>query len=97
MRLDLEGKLADAQHLNENLQSEIARVKADNAASERELQQQLLIVRDQQRELEEKSTIVNVNGDGRYEELLRQHEDLKAELREQEEVISSDQVLCYHC
>lgn len=41
MRLALEEKLLDAQNLNQSLQSEIAKVKADNEATERNMEQQL--------------------------------------------------------
>jgi hypothetical protein len=83
----LEGKLADAESLNNNLQAEIDRAKADSAANERSLQQQL---KEQQQELEQ---LRSRGGEGggevdseQYQELLQQHEDLKTELKEQEEV-----------
>ncbi|KAF8543302.1 hypothetical protein BDD12DRAFT_726529 [Trichophaea hybrida] len=87
LRIDLEGKLADAESLNNNLQAEIDRVKADSAANEQSLQQQL---KEQQQELEQLRSCDGGGGGGadseQYQELLRQHEDLKMELREQEEV-----------
>ncbi|RPB03101.1 hypothetical protein L873DRAFT_1787237 [Choiromyces venosus 120613-1] len=76
LKHDLEEKLANAENLNQNLQNELSRVKADKSANERSLKDQL---RDSQQTLGSAS-------DRKYEDLLRQHEELKTELREQEEV-----------
>ncbi|KAI5780027.1 hypothetical protein EDC01DRAFT_668963 [Geopyxis carbonaria] len=73
LRIDLEGKLADAESLNNSLRSEIEKVKSEKAANERALHEQL----DQKPK----------GGDNmEYQELLKHHEELKMDLREQEEV-----------
>lgn len=68
LKYDLESKLQDAQSLNQNLQEQLNRVKAEKASGE--------------------NRGVNGGGDRGYDELQQEHERLKAELREQEEVRS---------
>ncbi|KAH0543559.1 hypothetical protein FGG08_002120 [Glutinoglossum americanum] len=82
LRTDLERKLADAQNLNESLQSELNRLRVDNANMERDLRDQL-----------DQASMNNSSGDSagdewktRFESLERDHEELKMELREQQQV-----------
>lgn len=105
----MESKVSDAEKLNNSLEDEIAKVKADNVSSERMLKEQfeeqdnqLQDMRqrldDQERDFDEQlrrtqqqnkeSTSMGRSGqmNGDYEDLLRKHEDLKAELKEQQEV-----------
>lgn len=75
--------------MNNNLRSELDKVQADSAATQQSLQQQV-------RDLQEEVGQLRGNGGGggghggggsaEYQELLRQHEELKMDLREQEEV-----------
>lgn len=58
------------------MQNELSSVKADKSADEGSLKNQL---RDSQQ------TVASAS-DRKYEDLLKQHEELKMELREQEEV-----------
>lgn len=60
------------------MQNELSSVKADKSADEGSLKNQL---RDSQQ------TVASAS-DRKYEDLLKQHEELKMELREQEEVFS---------
>ncbi|KAA8913386.1 hypothetical protein FN846DRAFT_130288 [Sphaerosporella brunnea] len=89
LRTSLEGRLADAENLNNNLRSELDKVQAESAKNE-SLQQQLKRqeeqLRAQQDEIEQLRRGGGGGGSEEYQELLRQHEDLKQELKEQEEV-----------
>jgi hypothetical protein len=79
LRLKLEDQISDAQNLNESLQSELDRVRADQGAMERELQAQI-------DELRASGTgSRGMNGAGN-EELEQENEELRAELREQQEI-----------
>jgi hypothetical protein len=82
LREDLERKLADAQNLNNSLQSELNKLRTDNASMEKDL-------RDQR---DRASTDDSSGGQGgewkrRFESLENDHEELKMELREQQQVI----------
>ncbi|KAG0651676.1 spa2 [Hyphodiscus hymeniophilus] len=77
LRLELESKLADAQNLNESLQSELDRVRSSQANSERDLRAQI-------QDLQESGGpggLGNINPD-----LERENEDLRSELQEQQHV-----------
>ncbi|KAH8813147.1 hypothetical protein F5884DRAFT_672598 [Xylogone sp. PMI_703] len=76
LKIDLETKLADVQNLNESLQSELDRVRTDHATTERDLRAQI-------EELKEGGG--NSQGPGDTE-LARENEELRAELREQQQV-----------
>jgi hypothetical protein len=80
LKVDLQGKLADAEHLNKSLRAELEKVMAESASSNQSLQQQI-----QEQQLDQQLG-QGSHGSGNYQELLRQHETLKQELREQEEV-----------
>lgn len=101
MRLNLEEKCIDAEKLNASLQNEIARLKADNSAIDRNLKTQLdeqaskhaeqikKLREEHEDELREASAggaRGGATGDMRVDELLRENEQLKMEIREQEEV-----------
>lgn len=96
MRLNLEEKLIDAENLNSSLQSEIARLKADNAAMQREVEQQLKeqkekhseALRKVREEHEEELRARGPAGAGAMNdaELAAENERLQKELQEQEEV-----------
>ncbi|CCU78135.1 SpaA/cell polarity protein [Blumeria hordei DH14] len=74
LKLELESKLADAQNLNESMQSELDRVKASHATTERNLQEQ---VKDLQlSELRAKKMETSI-------ELERENSELKKEIGEQ--------------
>lgn len=77
LRNNLETKLAEAQKLNKNLQTELERVKSDQTATERQLRSEL----DQ----------MSRRGDGsesewktRYEGLNKAHSDLQIEMKQQQ-------------
>ncbi|KAL9007055.1 MAG: hypothetical protein Q9188_000178 [Gyalolechia gomerana] len=77
LRNNLETKLAEAQKLNKNLQTELERVKSDQTATERQLRSEL----DQ----------MSRRGDGsesewktRYEGLNKAHSDLQNEMKQQQ-------------
>lgn len=74
--LRLENQLADAQRLNESLQSELDRVRSEHSNLERELRAQI----DEQR-----TSSNNGRGVG-GSELERENEELRNELREQQEI-----------
>ncbi|KAM3067615.1 component of the polarisome [Clarireedia jacksonii] len=77
LRINLENKLADAQNLNDDLQSELERVRASQANSERELRSRLT----------ELQTVGSNRGVGTNNpDLERENEELRAELREQQEI-----------
>lgn len=74
LRQELESKLADAQNLTESLQSELDRVRASQDNRERDLQAEI-----------EELRISGSGGQGNPE-LERENEELRSELREQQEV-----------
>jgi len=75
LKLVLESKLADAQNLNDSLQSELDKLRASQANTERDLRMQMEELR------------ANSSGRGGNDsDLARENEDLRAELREQQEV-----------
>lgn len=76
LRVDLESKLADAQNLNESLQSELDRVRASQSNTERELRTQL-------DELRESGALRAGADDSKLE---RENEQLRSELAEQQQV-----------
>ncbi|TGO29344.1 hypothetical protein BPAE_0016g00680 [Botrytis paeoniae] len=79
LRIDLENKLADAQNLNDTLQSEIDRARDSQANSDRELKSQI----------EELQIALVDAGKGMGSgdaDLERENEELRAELREQQEI-----------
>jgi hypothetical protein len=81
LKQELESKLADAQNLNESLQSELDRVRSSQANSERELRAQI-------EELRESG---GPRGMGPSNpELERENEELRSDLREQQ--IVTDEV-----
>lgn len=86
LRLDLEGKLADAESLNNNLRSEIDKVQAENAAREKELLDQIDDLKAAVASAAASGANVGNGSNGGDDELRRQIDELKAELREQEEV-----------
>lgn len=100
LRINLEGKLVDAESLSDNLRSEIDRLKEESAATQRALQQQLMEAQDelsrQRTELEQlrnrpqQGQASGGAGNVEYQNLLREHDDLKLDLREQEEVRFGD-------
>lgn len=76
LRMQLESKLADAQNLNDNLQSEFDRVRASQTNSDRDLRAQIEELR--------------MNGGGRgmggNSELEKENNELREEIREQQQV-----------
>ncbi len=79
LRSDLESKLANALNLNNSLESEIAKVRADHADTERQLQSEIgqKVTREDDGNNEWK---------GRYEDLVKTHGELQAELQQQRTV-----------
>ncbi|KAG0635296.1 hypothetical protein HOY80DRAFT_1094038 [Tuber brumale] len=73
---DLEEKLTNAENLNQNIRNELSSVKAEKSADRRSLED---------RSDDSRQTVGGAS-DRQYEDLMRQHEELKTELREQEEV-----------
>ncbi|KAH7391381.1 hypothetical protein BKA64DRAFT_710285 [Cadophora sp. MPI-SDFR-AT-0126] len=82
LKMNLESKLADAQNLNESLQSELDRVRASQANTERELRSQI-------EELRAAGPPPGSRGMGNTD-LERENEELRNELREQQ--IVTDEV-----
>ncbi|RDW87554.1 hypothetical protein BP5796_03248 [Coleophoma crateriformis] len=80
LRVNLENAVADAQNLNDTLQSELDRVRASQAGTERELRAQI----------EELRTNGSGNGSGNKSladaDLQLENEELRAELMEQQKV-----------
>lgn len=77
LRLELERKLVDAQHLNESLQSELECVRSSQANSERDLKAQI-------EELRESGGPRGIGSSN--PELEQENEELRSELREQQRV-----------
>ncbi|TVY64295.1 Protein SPA2 [Lachnellula suecica] len=77
LRMTLESKLSDAQNLNESLQSELERVRADQANTEREL-------RTEMQEMQQEMQSSGGRGLGGSAELERENEELRAELSDQQ-------------
>ena len=75
LRLKLEEKLADAESLNESLQSELDRLRAEHTETERDLSEQLEQLR---------VSGAGAGGAGN-EELERENQELRAELEEQQQ------------
>jgi hypothetical protein len=76
LRLRLENQLADARNLNENLQSELDRVRSEYSNMERELRAQI----------DELRASSNGKRGAGNAELELENEELRSELREQQEV-----------
>ncbi|KAK0632994.1 hypothetical protein B0T14DRAFT_533283 [Immersiella caudata] len=79
-RADLENRLADAQDLNDSLRRELERIKDDHANEVRDLREQLEDAR---------QTSVNISkapSGAANEELVRENEELRRSLREQQQV-----------
>lgn len=75
LKMELDRKLEDAQNLNQSLQSELDRVRASQASSERDLRAQLEDAR-----VNMQSTQARGNGNS---DLERENDELRAELEEQ--------------
>jgi hypothetical protein len=73
LRKNLENKVADAQNVNESLQSELDQVRADQANTERELRTELAEVK-------------SSGGRGLGGDLERENEELRSELNDQQRV-----------
>ncbi|CAL8584482.1 component of the polarisome [Xanthoria parietina] len=76
LKNSLESKLADAQNLNKNLQTELERVKSNQTATERQLRSEL--------ETSKRGDNSENEWKQRYEGLNKAHQDLQAELRQQQ-------------
>lgn len=76
LRLKLEDQLADAQNLNTQLQSELDRLRSNHADTEHSLRQQL----------EQLSLSGGTGANGSTEELMQENEQLRRDLREQQEL-----------
>lgn len=76
MKNSLESKLADAQNLNKNLQTELERVKSNQTATERQLRSEL--------EISKRGDNSENEWKQRYEGLNKAHQVLQAELRQQQ-------------
>ncbi|KAK2625580.1 hypothetical protein QTJ16_004892 [Diplocarpon rosae] len=101
LKLSLETKLADAQNLNASLQTELDRIRSAQAITERELRdqieemrvasagsrgQQANIERELRAQIEELRAAGTKSRGMGYQELERQNEELRAELRDQQVV-----------
>ena len=76
LRISLENKLAEAQNLNDSLQSELDRVRSSQNSTERDLRSQL----------EDLQMQVGTRGNGGNPELEQENEELRSDLREQQQV-----------
>ncbi|KAK6612281.1 hypothetical protein H4I96_01494 [Botrytis cinerea] len=79
LRIDLENRLADAQNLNDTLQSEIDQARDSQANSDRELKSQI-------EELQIALVDAGKSVGSSDADLERENEELRAELREQQEI-----------
>jgi hypothetical protein len=77
LRMELENKLAEAQNLNESLQSELDRVRTSQANTERDLREQIE---------EFRAGGVGSRGIGGNSDSERENEELRLDLREQQRV-----------
>jgi hypothetical protein len=77
LRMELENKLAEAQNLNESLQSELDRVRTSQANTERDLREQIEELR---------AGGAGSRGIGGNSDLERENEELRLDLREQQRV-----------
>lgn len=73
----MENKLAEAQNLNRNLQSELERVKSDQSSTERQLRAEI-------EEMNKKGDSSENEWKTRYEGLNKAHQDLQGELKQQQ-------------
>lgn len=77
LRIDLESKVSKAEDLNNSLQNELDRVRAEHESMERDLREQL-------------DEAAGASGDAdlvaRYEELESKHQSLQTELQKQEQL-----------
>lgn len=78
LKSDLESKVAGAQMLNDSLQSELDRVRSDQANVERDLRSQL--------DHAKKKCAGDTQWKRRFDDLDKEHSNLKVELREQRQV-----------
>ncbi|KAL8656432.1 MAG: hypothetical protein Q9226_002670 [Calogaya cf. arnoldii] len=76
LKINLESKLADAQNLNKNLHTELERVKSNQTATERQLRSEL--------ESNKRGDSSENEWKSRYEGLNKAHQDIQAELRQQQ-------------
>ena len=77
LRMELENKLAEAQNLNQSLQSELDRVRISQANTERDLREQIEELR---------AGGAGSRGIGGNSDLERENEELRLDLREQQRV-----------
>ncbi|CAK7206231.1 component of the polarisome [Sporothrix eucalyptigena] len=82
-RRDLENQLADSANLAETLQQDMDRMRSDHAAEERQLRAQ---IDDLRQSLAESARNNNGSRSGGNADLMRENEDLRQQLREQQEV-----------
>ncbi|KAF8463139.1 hypothetical protein BDZ91DRAFT_316714 [Kalaharituber pfeilii] len=89
-KFELESKIVTVETHNDSLRDEISKLKENSEAIERSLHGQIENLKQQledvSRQLDEGSSRIAATADGDYEVLLAKHEELKAELREQQEV-----------
>ncbi|WEW58976.1 component of the polarisome [Emydomyces testavorans] len=98
LKNELTNKLLDAQNLNESLRNDLDNARRQQDAMEREMQEELEQIRleqqKQQQQPRQKDVAVADSGDGewkiRFDKLDREHQALKAEFQQQQEV--TDQV-----
>ncbi|KAL8850546.1 MAG: hypothetical protein Q9221_004503 [Calogaya cf. arnoldii] len=76
LKINLESKLADAQNLNKSLHTELERVKSNQTATERQLPSEL--------ESSKRGDSSENEWKSRYEGLNKAHQDLQAEVRQQQ-------------
>ncbi|KAI1496383.1 hypothetical protein F5X99DRAFT_74092 [Biscogniauxia marginata] len=76
LRVDLENKLTEARNLNDSMRDELDRVRDDHAMESRKLRE----------ELENAQQNSRVAGAGDNSELVRENEDLRLALQEQQQV-----------
>ncbi|ERS99242.1 hypothetical protein HMPREF1624_04440 [Sporothrix schenckii ATCC 58251] len=84
-RRDLENQLADSASLAESLQQDMDRMRNDHAAEERQLRAQIDDLRQSLAE-SARNNSNNNSSRGGNEDLLRENEDLRQQLREQQQV-----------
>lgn len=83
LRNQLESQLADAQNLNDTLQSELDRMRGSQANTERDLRAQIEELR---KELQASASAGASRGMDANPELERENEELRSDLREQQRV-----------
>lgn len=86
LRIDLEAKLADAQNMTESLQAELQRLQASRSSAERDLRAQLEELQEELETVKSTPRELGVVTNNNNSELEEENEELRAEIREQQNI-----------